>query len=284
MIVLRTSHAYQPTSVVLFADHKERYWSEQSLSAAETLVCQLAWLHRQKQITQLLESTTEDLRQINWYKHLRLEEMYRTATPLLSQIHDVGIPAQEMRETRSQPLLRQLEQATASLAELLKHEQWQLQIKSEIIPVASLLKRAIERVDNLFKEHKLWVGVHGLGQSIVAQLWVGVHGLGQSIVAQEAAKNSPDLKQTTGNQQSSMAIAGDMKKFELVLHELLVAACHRSQAGGRIDIWCRRLDEGMLDISITDNGPMEAQLLHFYQLPDNRVVSRLLLPLVNHTS
>ncbi|MGF1959205.1 MAG: GAF domain-containing protein [Aulosira sp. DedVER01a] len=308
VMVLRTSYAYQPTSVVLLADHRERYWSEHSLSAAEALVCQLAWLNRQKQITQLLEFTTEDLRQLNWYKHRRLEEIHRAATPLLSQIHDSGVPAQELKETRPQPLLRQLEYTTASIAELLKHEQWQLQMKWEIIPVASLLKRAIEKVDNLLKQHKLWVGVHGLGQSVVPQ---------------DSLKNSADLKvtQTAGN-QSSMAIAGDIKKIELVLHELLVLACHRSQPGGRIDIWCRRLDEGMLDISITDSGPIEALLLealnqdqpkdvlavssldeppglhllicknlmrqmkgelHFYQLPDNRVVSRLLLQLANHS-
>ncbi len=309
VMILRTSNAYQPTSVVLFADHRERYWSEQSLSAAETLVCQLAWLHRQKQITQLLELATDDLRQLNWYKHRRLEEIHRAATPLLSQSHDSGISAQEMRETRPQPLLRQLEHATAAIAELLKYEQWQLQMKWETIPVASLLKRAIEKVDNLLKQHKLWVGVHGLGQSVVPQ---------------DSPKNSADLKgtQTLAN-QSSMAIVGDIRKIELVLQELLVVACQRSQPGGRIDIWCRRLDEGMLDISITDSGPMEALLLeelnqdqpkdllavssldqppglhllicknlmrqmkgelHFYQLPDNRVVSRLLLLLATHIS
>jgi phosphoglycerate-specific signal transduction histidine kinase len=120
-----------------------------------------------------------------------------------------------------------------------------------------------------------------------------------------------------------MAIAGDIVKFELVLHELLVAACHRSQNRGRIDIWCRRLDERLLELSVTDNGSIEPQLLaelhhhtlkdvlafshlnqppglhlricqnlmqqlggelHFYQLPDNRVVSRLLLPLAGNDS
>jgi signal transduction histidine kinase len=118
-----------------------------------------------------------------------------------------------------------------------------------------------------------------------------------------------------------MAIAGDIVKFELVLHELLLAACERSQSGSRIDIWCRRLNERLLELSITDNGIIEPQLLaalndntpkdllapchlnqppglhllicqnlmqqwggelHFYQLPDNRVVSRLLLPLASN--
>ena len=138
-----------------------------------------------------------------------------------------------------------------------------------------------------------------------------------------------------------MAIAGDIVKIELVIHELLVTACNRSQTGGRIDIWCRRLDasknvdtkhssasigdehQTSLELSITYNGAIEPQLLtelhnntpkdmlassnldqppglhllicqnlmqelggelNFYQLPDNRVVSRLLLPLVGHDS
>ncbi|PLZ77800.1 hypothetical protein CBP16_19940, partial [Fischerella thermalis WC217] len=60
---------------------------------------------------------------------------------------------------------------------------------------------------------------------------------------------------------SSLAIAGDIVKIELILHELLVCACQRSTTGGRIDIWCRRLDEQFLEVSITDNGDIESQLL-----------------------
>lgn len=307
VMVLRTTNAYQPTSVVLLADHHERYWSQQSLSAAETLVYQLAWFHRQKQINQLLDSKNQDLRQLNWYKHRRLEEIQRAATQLISQLHDLGTPSQEMTQTRSKQLLRQFEQTTVSITELLKLEQWQLHIKWETMPVASLLKRAIEKVDNLRKQHKLWISVHGLGQADADQ---------------DSTRTSADLSsiQSLAN-QSAMAIAGDIAKIELVLHELLVAACHRSPSGGRIDIWCRRIDERTLDISITDNGLIEAQLLselnpdtpkdmlavstldqppglhliicqnmmqqlkgelHLYQLADHRVVSRLLLPLATH--
>ncbi|MBW4559672.1 MAG: GAF domain-containing protein [Mojavia pulchra JT2-VF2] len=307
VMVLRTSTVEQPTGVVLLADHYERLWSEQSLSVAETLVCQLAWSHRQKQITHLLESTTKELQQLNWYKHRSLEEVQRAMTLFISQINDLDIPANEITQTRYQQLLRQLDYTTASITGMLKLEHWQLQMKWETIPVASLLKRAVDRVDNLLKQHKLWVGVHGLGQ-------LAMH--------QESLQSSEDLKgsQALGN-QSPLAISGDIAKIELVLHELLVIACHRSHSGGRIDIWCRRLDERTLDLSITDNGIIEPQLLaelqqdtakdwlapsildqppglhllicqnliqqlkgelHFYQLPDHRVVSRLLLLLADH--
>jgi hypothetical protein len=209
---------------------------------------------------------------------------------------------------------------------MLKLENWQLHISWETMPIASLLKRSLERIDNLLKQQKLWIGVHGLGQTIEEQ---------------ESAKNSPLARGVpSSSSQSAMAIAGDIVKIELVIHELLVTACNRSPIGGRIDIWCRRLDaskpseakysstsgggqQTSLELSITYNGAIEPQLLtelhdntlkdvlaptnldqppalhllicqnlmqelggelNFYQLPDNRVVSRLLLPLIGHDS
>ncbi len=302
VMALHTSTADQPTGVVLMAADHGSYWSQSSLNAAETLIRQLALYRRQKQITQLLDSTTQELQQLNWYKHRRLEEIQRMATLLIGQINDLGIPNSELTKARHQLLLRQLDHTTASISGILKFEQWQLHMNWETMPISSLLKRSLERIENLLKQKKLWVGVHGLGQGTDDQ---------------DSPKSASYLKDTsTLAYQTSMAIAGDMMKIELVLHELLVAACQRSHSGGRIDIWCRRLDENTLDLSITDNGIIEPQLLaelhqdttkdvlapstldqppglhlhicqnlmqqmrgelHFYQLPDNRVVSRLLL-------
>ncbi|MBE9004605.1 GAF domain-containing protein [Fortiea sp. LEGE XX443] len=303
-IALRTSADYAPTSILLVADRREQHWSQQSLNATKTLVTQLAWSRRQQQITQLLESTTQELRQLNWYKHRRLEEIQRTATLLLSQIDDLGIPANELTQTRYKLLLRQLDHTTAAMTALVKLEQWQLHCSSETMPIATLLKRSLERVENLLKQRKLWAGVHGLGQSATDT---------------DSSNSGIFLKGLQpSSYPSSLAIAGDIVKFELVLYELLVVACNRSQSGDRIDIWCRRLEEGLLELSITDNGIIEPHLLaalqhqtpkdvlaasqlnqppglhllicqqlmqrlggelHFYQLPDHRVVSRLLLPL-----
>jgi transcriptional regulator with GAF, ATPase, and Fis domain len=304
VMALHAATDYQPTGIVVLADSREHRWLEANLNATATLISQLAWWRRQKQITQLLDSTTEELRQLNWYKNRRLEEIQRIMALSLSQIHDLGIPANELTQMRYQLLLRQLDQITTSMSGLLKLEQWQLHMSWETMPIASLLKRSLERVENLLKQHKLWIGVHGLGQGIDEQ---------------ESPKGAALLKGVANaSSQSAMAIAGDIVKIELVLHELLVAACQRSQDGGRIDVWCRRLDERSLELSITDSGQIESQLLaqlhhdapkdvlapsildhppashmvicqnlmqelggelDFYQLPDNRVVSRLLLPL-----
>ncbi|MEH2014323.1 sensor histidine kinase [Nostoc sp.] len=326
VMALRTNADYETTGVVLLADYQECRWSEQNLSATITLISQLAWWRREKQITQLLESTTEELRQLNWYKHRRSEEIQRITAHSLRQIHDLGIPANELTQMRYQLLLRQLDHTTTSMSGMLKLEYWQLNISWETITIASLMKRSLERIENLVKQQKLWIGVHGLGQQIEEQ----------------SPKNSSLAKGVpTSNTQSSMAIAGDIVKIELVIHELLVTACNRSQIGGRIDIWCRRLDASKildtnyssattesehrtsLELSITYNGAIEPELLtelhnntpkdvlaasnldqppglhllicqnfmqklggqlNFYQLPDNRVVSRLLLPLVGDDS
>ncbi|MEH2371558.1 GAF domain-containing protein [Nostoc sp.] len=327
VMALRTNADYETTGVLLLADYQERRWSEQSLSATATLNSQLAWWRREKQITRLLESTTEELRQLNWYKHRRLEEIQRITALSLKQIHDLGIPINELTQMRYQLLLQQLDHTVTSMSGMLKLEQWRLHISWETMSIASLLKRSLERIENLVKQQKLWIGVHGLGQQIEAQA---------------SPKNSSLAKGVpTSNAQSAMAITGDIVKIELVIHELLVTACNRSQTGGRIDIWCRRFDRSKnvdakhssarvgtdhqtsLELSITYNGAIEPQLLtelhnntpkdvlapsnldqppglhllicqnlmqelggelNFYQLPDNRVVSRLLLPLVGNDS
>ncbi|MBD2345933.1 sensor histidine kinase [Anabaena subtropica] len=309
LMALRTGVDHQPTGVILLADHRERHWPQHSLNTGEILIDQLAWLRRQQQISQRLESTTQELRQLNWYKHRRLEEIQRTAIHLLGQIHDLGIPSNDLTQTRYQLLLRQLDHTTASMTSIVKLEQWQLHVSWETMPISSLLKRSLERIDNLVQQKKLWIGVHGLGQPTTEK---------------EAANSPAFLKGVpTAANPSTMAISGDIGKFELVLHELLLAACHRSPNGSRIDIWCRRLDEQFLEVSITDNGTIETQLLtelqqkthkdvlafcHFdqspnlnllicqqmmqqlggeldiYQLPDHRVVSRLVLPLADVNS
>ncbi|MDJ0615449.1 MAG: GAF domain-containing protein [Calothrix sp. MO_192.B10] len=295
---VRTTTEEKLNAVILIADHSQRQWSEVGIEAVQVLVSQLAWSRRWLHTTQMLQSQTDELQQLNWYKHQYLSDVQRNVSTLLNHIKDA--PESEYANIRYQPIIRQLDYVTPHLTELLNTEQWQLNISNEKIPVATLLKRTLERVDDLLQQQKLWVGVHGLG-------------------SQPNEVNGGT--RSSHRSQSSLVIAGDIFKIELVIYQVLLAACKRSNVGGRIDIWCRRLDESNLEISITDLGNIDLQLLenlalnqskniNYYdyvsqpigfnlvvcqqlvqkmggelqinQLPDHRVLSRLLLPLANH--
>jgi hypothetical protein len=227
---------------------------------------------------------------------------------LVGQLHNLEIPQHELTQMQYQQLLQQLDNITASMTTLIKLEHWQLHTDSQIMPMTSLVKRAIEKVENCLQQKKLWIGVHGLGEQVVDQL--SERGFSRLQYSSEELKCE------------NIAIIGDISKIELVLYELLFIACARSTSGGRIDVWCRRLDERLTEISITDNGIIEPQMLvdlrqqthqdvlipstldqppglhllicqnlmqqlggamHLYQLPDGRVVSILLLPLAGRS-
>ncbi|NET72869.1 MAG: GAF domain-containing protein, partial [Sphaerospermopsis sp. SIO1G2] len=311
VIALRATANSQPTGIVLLADYLGEDWSELKLSVVISLITQLAWWQTQNKIIQRLDNNTELLQELNWYKHRRLQEIYRMTATVLGQIKDLGIPTNELKQMRYKLLLRQLNYITNSMKEVVKHEQWQLHLSWETMTIASLLKRSIERVESVAKQQQLWIGVHGLAEPM-EELEVSHRSATGELIT---AANSPAL-----------ATAGDIIKIELVLYELLVAACQRSPEGDRVDIWCRAIDSQLLDISITDHGKINPQLLlelsqdgstnivdtiyseslnnppglhllicqkfikqlggelQIYKLPDERTVSRLILPLTHHSS
>jgi signal transduction histidine kinase len=308
LMALRTAANYEPTGLVLIADYLERQWSEQNFKAIEILVTQLAWFRRHLQVSQILQSKTEQLQQLSWYKHRRLEDMQTKMVLLADQIRNFELRKKDLTSIHYQQLLQQLDNTTTSMSALIKLEQWQLCISEERMPIRSLIKRSLERVDNLLQQKKLWVGVHGLGAQT------------QDNLSDKSSSQKPYSSENSKYQ--TIVIAGDIVKIELVLYELLENACQRSGEGGRIDIWCRRADESLLELSVTDNGVIEPQLLsqlqqqtfqdilapsifqessglhllvcqrlmqqiggslHFYQLADGRAVSLLLLPLASQT-
>jgi transcriptional regulator with GAF, ATPase, and Fis domain len=310
VMALRTSDESQPTGIVVLADYENKNWKEISLNAITTLIDQLAWWQNQQQIIQQLESNTETLNKLNWYKHRRLEEIHRTDKLLLGQIRDLGIPTSELSQMRYKLLLRQLDYITNSMTNMIQQEQWNLHISIETMSISNLLKRAVERVDNFAKQQQLWIGIHGVGQSSDNR-------------ELSSSPISPLPGQQANTSHSTLATTGDIVKIELVFNELLVAACQRSPIGDRVDIWCRPVDDQSVEVSITDNGIIEPLLLaelnqspspdilstsnlnkppglhllickkmmqelggelQIYQLPDKRVVSRLLLPLASQYS
>ena len=279
VLALRTAPEHEPTAIVLLADAAERQWAEPQLSALGILVSQVAWSRRYLALTDTLAGQREELERLNWYKHRRLEDTYRSLSISLRRLNELGNLKDPLTGTRQQQIVRQMNEAIVPLTQLIQEEQWQLRVYAQSIPLISLLKRGLERVDTLLKQRQIWSQVHN---------------------------------------ETNLTVVGDVTKIELVLYELLLAACLRSQSGGRIDLWCRPIDSRWLEVAITDNGLMEAHLftdleagrsadllspssldqppglhlmicqtlmkqiggeLSFYRLEDDRTVSRLVLPL-----
>lgn len=280
VMALRTAPEHEPTGVILVADRPDRYWHERQLSALGTLVSQLAWSRRYLTLAENLTEHRETLEQLNWYKNRQLEETYRTLGMGLRRLNELSHQKDALASMRFHQILRHLGTTLNAIAPVLKQEQWQLHLEYESMHLASLLKRALERVEGLIKQRQLWSQVH--------------------------------------NDEGTIAIGGDIPKIEFVLHELLVVACYRSAPGSRLDIWCRPLDHQWLELSITDNGIIEPRMveelhigrpedllapstldhppgLHLaicqslmqqlsgefnvYKLEDGRVLSRLILPI-----
>ncbi len=120
--------------------------------------------------------------------------------------------------------LERMNQAIAGLKEVFEAEGQTLQIRTQTFPVIRLLKQAKHRIDSLISQRQLWSQFH----------WSEV-------------------------QQHQLC--GDSLKLENAIHSVLVAACDRCLIGGRIDVWCNAQPEGLLELSVTDNGIIDPQLL-----------------------
>ncbi|NET35782.1 MAG: GAF domain-containing protein [Cyanothece sp. SIO1E1] len=223
VMALRTAPEHEPNAVLLLADQAERVWPERLTDALCTLANQLAWSRRYLTLSETLITQRGGLEILNWYKHRRLEEVYRTLGANVKRLNELSHQKKPADGMHYQQILRQLGGVLTGITPLLKHEQWQLRSEYETMPLAGLLKRLLERADAMIKQRQLWSQVHN---------------------------------------ESNAIIGGDIIKIEFVLYELLIAACRRSPAGGRIDIWCRSLDTEWLEFSITDNGVIEPRLIH----------------------
>jgi GAF domain-containing protein len=223
IMALRTAPEHEPTGVLIIADHLDRHWSDRHFTALDTLVSQFAWSRRYLMLSEMLKLQREKLERLNWYKQRRMEEMYRSVKLSVRRLSEVSSPNKDaLAATRQQQILRHLSEAIDPIHRVIRDEPWQLQIKTDTVPLVSLLRRALDRVDNLIKQRQLWSQVHN---------------------------------------ETNPMITGDIAKIELVLYELLLIACQRSHPGGRIDLWCRQLDQSWVELSITDDGTIEPRLI-----------------------
>lgn len=294
---LDTAPEHQPTGIFLIATAVGSLWQADQESTPDsledlltTLVDRLAWSRRHLLVEANLESQRQELEWLNWYKQRRLEEFYRIVGVGVKQLSELnnfsGDTSGQQKDTtltnlRYQQLLRQIANAVTSTTSLLKQEKWHLHTNYEIVIVANLLRRSLDRLEPLIKRRQI---------------------------------------QLLARREGNWSIRADGIKLELVLYELLLTACFRSEPGGILEIRYQALDEKSLEISITDNGAIEPRLiaelkngflsdllapsplitlpgkhllvcqrimqqmggkLHIDLLENHRVVSQLILPLAN---
>jgi hypothetical protein len=222
LVALKTADKHVPNGVWIVADRSDRKWTSHDFTLISILANQLAWSRRHLNLIDVLMARQESLEALNWYKHNRLAEVYRQLESSLERLSDPLTQGKGLTAQRQLQLVRQLKTLNQGVEQVLKTEAWELQSHHQTTPMISLLNRLMERVNPLIKMRHLWAKVHN---------------------------------------NSNAIIAGDLEKVELVLFEVMVAACERSPEQGRLDIWCRPLDRTLIEIAITDDGDVPRQLL-----------------------
>lgn len=156
-VTLRTAPEHEPTAVLIVADHLERHWLDRQLLVLNTLVAQLAWSRRHLMVSEALKRDRDRLERLSWYKHRRLEDMYRSVKFSVSRLSELS--ASEITPRQAQ-FVRQIDDAIEPVRQVIRDEQWQLTVKSETVQMIGLVRRSLDRVEHLIKQRQLWSQVH----------------------------------------------------------------------------------------------------------------------------
>lgn len=219
---LRTAPSHEVTGVVVLVAAAQQRWASHQLLQANLLINQLAWSRRHLHLTTLLAQQRQDLEHLNWYKHHCLESAYRDLGKLVQEFALAQDRDEHLRQGQCRYLLTRLQGMVEDAEAMLERERWQLHSDEQTIPLISLINRVVERVTPVIERRQLWSKVHN---------------------------------------DRSVMLLGDGPKIEMILYDVLLAACQRSPVGGRIDIWCRIIAPDWLELSITDNGDCPSALL-----------------------
>ncbi|MCU0546148.1 MAG: GAF domain-containing protein [Oscillatoriaceae cyanobacterium Prado104] len=237
-VALRTAPEHEAAGIVVVADAAGRRWSELSVNLLEGMTAQLAWWRRYLAVQSVLESQRSHLELLNWYKQRRFEEFYRIVGGGVKELGELSQSILQstkeqkdaLKTLRYQQILRQIGNALGSIHLLLKQEHWRLQIAVEVVPVNAWVRRVLDRVAPLIKQSEILLEV-----------------------TRETAVSLPAGQ--------VLSVRGDSGKLDLVLYELLAAACRRSDVGSRIELRYQLLGKDLLELCAIDRGVFDRQLI-----------------------
>ncbi|MGC9528697.1 MAG: GAF domain-containing protein [Limnospira sp.] len=220
-IALRTAPQHGTRTLLLAIDPQ----NPNPTDDLQPLATQLAWCCRYLQLGRQLETQQQTWAGLNWYKHRRLDWLYRTVGSGLKQLQELDDSPlnrteghkQQLAHLRQQQLLRQIGNALATTAPAIKQEQWQLRYARDPIPIASLLRHVRSRIDPLLRKRGLILPIR--------RDWQGT-------------------------------IAGDRLKLELAIGELLQLVCYGSREGDAIQITVSPPDRRVAIVTIEPASPI----------------------------
>lgn len=222
VVALRTSPEHTLNGAIVLADQEDRRFSDQQMSMLAVLVHQLAWCRRHLMLTRRLHDYKNRLTELNWYKHHHMDDIRRQVRESRRQLTNL----KQLPDVGEQPYFHAIESRLAGmekeLLRLTSRERWSMASDPRKVPLVGLLNRLMKRVQTQVQKKQLWTQVHC---------------------------------------DSNLALQGEMQKIEFVLYELISAACRRSPARGRVDIWSRPLEQQWIELSITDDGDVEDAII-----------------------
>ncbi len=228
VLALRSLDSPTPLGAIVIGTSPDHSYQAFDVQLLQTLVQHLASRYRTLRETHLLHRKWTNLECLNWYKQQSLESDWENLQTTYQKLR-AFIPESASIPGRH---LDTLEQTIQSLESLLTEEDWQLNLNRDSIPLASILKRSMERIEPLLQSKQLWTQIHNL--------------------------------------TTNTTLTGASQKLELVLYELLLAACQRSTSGDRIDIWCRLVNSKWIELSITDQGQLHSKFIQDFHTLKSR--------------
>ncbi|MGF1574858.1 MAG: GAF domain-containing protein [Cyanophyceae cyanobacterium] len=212
-----------PLGILIVTKPEDSEWEHSHQETLILLAQTCCWTLRRILWVQGLQRKLTDLQELNWYKHRRLGDLQ---TNLMDQLRRLGqvpeIPGTE--STRWQKVVeiaRTLKETGTSSQSLLRSELWTPQPESGILPVATLIRRTLQRLEPIIQKRKLWPQVHG---------------------------------------ETKFALSGDPGRIEMVLYEVMLVATARSPMDSRLDLWVEQ-QEGYADLILQDTGSLPEPLL-----------------------